>query len=272
MIKTVDVDELFDNYISDYVYSNIGKVKPEEIESKIPELYSEFGKKALKELDGFTPETYYSRFSGKELLECLKNHLESGVAVSDFLCEAITGNKKNEATLLDSLDDENSDEFTLYVMNMLFEMGSTACAKRYIDFIAWDYSEGIIELATEALCTMAESVKEEVLSLYKECGEDKKPYLTEILSHVKNDDRVFDVLTLEFVRHEENVPLYASYLARYGDERAIPFLVKAIEKERISYADFEELRFTIESLGGSYDKKRDFTADKTYKKIKGVKK
>ena len=38
MIKVIDVDKLFDEYISDYVYKNIGKVKPEEIENKIPML------------------------------------------------------------------------------------------------------------------------------------------------------------------------------------------------------------------------------------------
>jgi hypothetical protein len=46
-------------------------------------------------------------------------------------------------------------------------------------------------------------------------------------------------------------------------------LYKEIEREKISYADFEELRFAIEALGGSYDKVRNFKSDKTYKKIKG---
>ena len=270
MLKTIDIDELFDKYISDYVYSNVGKVKPEEIENKIPQLYVEFGDQKLKELDGKTPNTYYSDYSGEELIECLKKHLIEGVSVSDFLCEAITGNAKNETALINALKEENSEEFTLYCMNMLSDMGSTAVASRYLEFITWDYSEGIRELATENLCTMAESIKEKVLELYKEVDETKKACFTEILSCIKGDDRVFDILIAEFVKHTENLPLYSNYLAKYGDERALPFLKLAIENEKISYADFEELRFAIEALGGSYDKKRDFTADKTYKKIKGL--
>ena len=35
MIKIVDLGKAFDKYISGYVYKNIGKVKPEEIENKI---------------------------------------------------------------------------------------------------------------------------------------------------------------------------------------------------------------------------------------------
>ena len=43
MIKVIDTDKLFDDYISDYVYSNIGKIKPEEIENQMPVLYEKFG-------------------------------------------------------------------------------------------------------------------------------------------------------------------------------------------------------------------------------------
>lgn len=272
MLKIIDVDQLFDKYISDYVYSNIGKVKPEEIENKIPELYVEFGDAKLKELGGKTPSEYYASETGEELIKCLKAHLEKDVPVSDFLCEAITGNPLNEDALVGALKEDESEEFMLYVMNMLSDMGSKKCLKRYLEFILWDYSQVIRELATENLVAFAQDVKEDVLAQFKEVSDEKKECLTEILSNVKNDDRVFDILVAEFVRHGENVPVYANYLAKYGDERALPFLMTAIEKEKISYADFEELRFAIEALGGSYDKERDFSHDKTFRKIRGEKK
>ncbi len=272
MIKLIDVDALFDKYISDYVYTNIGKVKPEEIENKIPQLYVEFGDTKLIDLDGKTPNKYYKTFNGEELLSCLRQHLEKGVAVSDFLCEAITGNPENESALVQALNQDISEEYTLYLMNMLSEMGSAKPAKRYLEFVLWDYSNTIRELATENLCALADSVKEEIISQFAEVDDVKKACLTEILSNVKNDERVFEILLNEFLRNLDNVPLYANYLAKYGDERALPFLTTAIENEKISYADFEELRFAIESLGGEYNKKRDFTSDKTYKKIKGLNK
>ncbi len=272
MIKILDLDALFDKYIEGYVYSNIGKVKPEEIENKIPELYVKFGDEKLKELEGKTPNTYYADFSGEELVECLKKHLEQGVAVSDFLCEAITGNKQNEKAIFEALSkEENDEEFILYLMNMLGEMGSNIALNKYLDFIAWDYSEGIRELATELLGEFADEVKEQVIARYDEGGEDTKAYYVDILSKAKKDDKIFDILINEFIKHKENIPLYAGYLAKLGDERALPFLYQAIEEEKIKYADFEELRFAIESLGGVYDKVRDFSSDKTYKKIKGIK-
>lgn len=271
MIKVIDIDELFDKYISDFVYGNIGKIKPEEIENEIPKLYEKFGDETLKELGGKTPNTYYKESSGEELLECLKKHLETSVSVSDFLCEAITSDMKNEGALVSALKEDESEEFTLYLMNMLGDMGSKKAKDRYLEFVLWDFSEGIRELATELLTGMAEEVKEDVLSHYVDADEKKKENLTEILSNCKNDDRVFNILVEQFAKHSENMPLYANYLAKYGDERALPFLLTAIEDEKIKYADFEELRFAIEALGGTYDKQRDFSSDKTFKKIRGVK-
>ena len=267
MVKLIDVDKLFDEYIEDYVYSNIGKVKPEEIENKIPQLYVKFGDEKLKQLDGKTPNTYYKQFSGVQLLECLKAHLEQGVSVSDFLCEAITENKENESAVILELNNENGEEYTVYLMNMVLDGGFKVPTARYLEFITLDYGETIRELATEQLLSVAESVKEEVLTLLNETQSGVRANLVEILSNCKNDDRVFDILVAEFAKHQENIPLYAGYLAKYGDERALPFLTVAIEKEKISYADFEELRFAIEALGGSYDKERDFSRDKSFKKI-----
>ena len=154
-------------------------------------------------------------------------------------------------------------------MNMLSDMQSKKCLNRYLEFITWDYSDSVKELATEYLRDHAESVKESILEQFNDCDDNVKAYLTEILSGCKWDDRVFDILVLQFKTHLDNIPVYASYLAKYGDDRALPFLMQEIEKEKISYADFEELRFAIEALGGKYDKIRDFKSDKSFKLIKG---
>ncbi len=269
MIKIIDIDSIFDKYISDFVYKNIGKIEPDEIENKIPELYEKFGKEKLEELDGKSPEEFYKGYSSEQLVECLKTHIEKGVEVSDFLYETITENKDNEQGLVNALD-ADGEEFLLYVMNMLCDMESEKCVKRFLEMVLWDYSSPIKELATEFLKERADLVKEEIISQFRDVNDDTKEFLTEILSGCKNDDRVFDILIEQFAKNEDKIPIYASYLAKYGDDRALPFLLAEIEKEKISYADFEELRFAIEALGGEYDKVRDFKNDKSYKKIKGL--
>ena len=56
----------------------------------------------------------------------------------------------------------------------------------------------------------------------------------------------------------------ASYLAAYGDERALPHLLRKIEDKSIGFVEFQELKYAIEALGGEYDEPRDFSDDKDY--------
>ena len=165
MVKIIDIYELFDKYISNYVYKNIGKVKPEEIEDNIPKLYEKFGKEKLVELDGLTPETFYQGYSAKDLLNCLKNHIEQGVSVSDFLCEALTEKKDSEKDFLLALDSEQNDEFIAYLMNILLDMDIIP-TRRYFEFIVLNYPENICELATELLCKRADEVKDLILQQF----------------------------------------------------------------------------------------------------------
>lgn len=267
-MKIIDIDKLFDDYISKYVYENIGKVKPEEIEDQMPVLYEQFGDTPLAELQGKTPNTFYKEIPAVELLDLLEEHITSGVGVSDFLCEAITSADGVEQAVCKKLSQDNDEEFTLYLMNFLNDLGSDKATARYLEFIMFDYSEPIRELATELLNNFADKEKEAIIEHYKDASAIKRACLTEVLSHASKDERVFNILINEFIANPDNMPLYAGYLAKYGDDRALPFLYTAIENEKISYMDFEELRFDIEVLGGEYTKKRDFSKDKSYKKIK----
>lgn len=274
MIPTLDLDKLFDKYIEGYVYANVGKVKPEEIEDKIPVLYKEFGDASLKELEGKTPNEFYKAYSAKELLDCLKSHVKSGVPVSDFLCEAIVSAKDAGAEIVKELENgaiEEGEEYAAYLMNMCSASANGFSAELYITLATGDYPESVGELAAEFLCEHAEEAKENALAAFPRSDEKGRERLTEVLSNVKSDDRVFEILLSEFKTHTENLPLYSSYLAKYGDERALPALYEAIKNDKIKYSDFEELRFAIEALGGLYEEPRDFTFDSTYKKICGVK-
>ena len=93
--------------------------------------------------------------------------------------------------------------------------------------------------------------------------------MLEIMSRsvVKNDE-IFKVLLNEFRTDPENIPMHASYLAAYGDERALEYLLDKIDEEGISFVEYQELKFAIEALGGEYTKKRDFSNDPYYELIK----
>ena len=89
-------------------------------------------------------------------------------------------------------------------------------------------------------------------------------YMLEILSRVKErEEAIFDLLLKEF-RAFDNVATRAGYLAAYGDERALPYLLERIEDRTIGFVEFQELKYAIEALGGEYNEPRDFSDDKDY--------
>lgn len=272
MIKIIDLDKVFDKYISGYVYKNVGKIKPEEIENEIPVMYEKFGDEPNPELDGKSPDEYYKDFSATELVGALKEHVKTGVPVSDFLVEAIIAADGGEKAVVSAIKDDPEEEFAAYLLNIYEMLGAKDSLEEILGFVLYDFSDNLKELATEILSGKADLIKESVLAAFDGAEDDKKENLVEILSHCGKDDRVLAVLISEFTKNKEKRAQYAGYLSKYGDERALPCLYEAIEDEKIRYADFTELRFAIESLGGEYKKERSFSGDKDYFKLKGAKK
>ena len=74
---------------------------------------------------------------------------------------------------------------------------------------------------------------------------------------------VFGIL-LDAFNAADDCSLQAGYLAAYGDERALPLLLRRIEDRSIGFVEFQELKYAIEALGGEYNEPRDFSGDKDY--------
>lgn len=260
-MKLYDFDGMFDKKLSDYISKNVGKYKEEEWEDMIPELYARFGDTPVKSL-GVSPNAYYAAMSDGELVNCLRAHIKNGVPVSEFLCRALEARKQCRPQLIALL--QNGEEgLKQYIVNIL---GSAEEALPvYMRLIVGEEDEDFKNQCVDFIKENADAVYELALKNYEEGAE--RPLMLEILSRVsKRDDRVFNVLLNEF-RGGEDVPLHAGYLAAYGDERALPYLLKKIDEDDITYVEYQELKYAIESLGGEYSKPRDFSGDEYYELI-----
>jgi len=260
-MKLYDFDGMFDEKLSEYISKNAGKYKEEEWEDIIPVLYKKFGDTPIKSI-GKTPREYYGEMEDGELIKCLKLHLKNGVPVSEFLCTAIEERKMTDylLPLLDGTQDEVE-----YAMNLLG--ADPAATKKYLKMLAETDDEDMKNRCVDFIKENADDVLDEVKENYKKGVE--REYMLEIMSRTKkNDDGVFDILIKEFRCDPDNVPMHASYLAAYGDERALKYLLDKIDEDGISFVEFQELKFAIEALGGEYKKERDFSSDPYYKLIK----
>lgn len=263
-MKLYDFDGMFDKKLGDYIQKNSGKYKEEEWENIIPVLYKEFGDTYIKAV-GDTPNGFYAKMTDSELVTALSSHIKKGVPVSEYLCKAIE-TRDTSALLMPLLD--GGEEEKMYAVNLL---GSDVRAlDKYMEMlVSSENGEDLKNTLVDNIKENADYVTELAISNYEKGIE--REYMLEILSRTKKkSDRIYDILIKAFRSDNENVPMHASYLSAYGDERALEFLLDRIDDEGISFIEYKELLMAIESLGGTYDKPRDFSADPYYELLKSA--
>lgn len=89
----------------------------------------------------------------------------------------------------------------------------------------------------------------------------------DVLCDYPGDEDVFAFALEQFKTQTDKRALYAGYLAKLDDDRALEALLDVAEGNDVNYIDFIEIRSAIERLG-SEAPIRDFSNDPTYKAVK----
>ena len=256
-MKPIDFDGLFDQKLAKYLKENAGKFTEKQWEDKIPLLYQKFGDTYLKSI-GFTPREYYKRMSDKELVDTLLAHIKEEVPVSDFLCRELESRDCPEEIL--PLLECKDEQLLMLAVNLA---GANPIAfDAYFALLMGEADREIKDAVVDQLKVNADAAKARALAFLNEGIE--KELMLEVLSRVRErDETVYEVLLNAF-REGEDLPMHASYLAAYGDSRALPVLLERIAGEDINFLEFRELKYAIEALGGEYTEERDFSDDPYY--------
>lgn len=261
MKEPIDLDGLFDEKLAEFMTKNAGKYTEKQWESLIPKIYRKFGDTFIPRL-GATPKAYYAAMSDSELVETLLAHIDGGVPVPDYLCRELE--LRRPEGLFDLIGSENVQLATLAVN---LSAGDSRAVPAYFTVLEGAGDEELKDAVCDQLKNSADHAKDRALDCYDRGVECER--MLEILSRcVVRDDRIFEILLKEFKESAEEIPMHASYLAAYGDERALPVLLEYIDREDINYLEYQELKYAIEALGGEYTKPRDFTEDAYYQEIK----
>lgn len=260
-MKLYDFDGMFDEKLGAYIQKHAREHTESEWEDIIPRMYAKFGDTPIKAI-GATPRKFYAAMSDADLIKCLKAHLKHGVPVSEFLCAALES--RNAAEQLLPLLDGTRDEVE-YGMTLI---GADPVAiDKYFDMLVSSSDRDMKDRCADFIKENADLVLKKAVANYNR-GTDKE-YMLEIMSRaIQRSDEVFSILVNEFLSDPDEVPMHASYLAAYGDVKALPYLLDKIDEEDISFIEYQELKFAIEALGGEYTKERDFSDDPYFKLIK----
>lgn len=263
-MKIVDLDALFEEYVRDYVKKNKG-LTPDALEDKVPELYAGFGSMPLAEFDGKSAEEYYASLSGSELCALLAAHVDEEVPVSDFLIDALREGDTEDGLYVFT-EKGTDEELASYAINILRDKACNRPLLRYLDHVTSpDTDDGMRELMGEIIIENAAEIADDLIARADvNAGQD---IVLEALSNCPKSEEIFDILARKF-KATSKLSAFAHLFVRYGDERAIG-LMKERLAGNVRYADYTELRYAIEALGGEYEDDRDFSSDSTYRKIKG---
>lgn len=263
-MKLIDFDGLFDEKLTQYMEENKNKHTEKQWEDVIPKLYKKFGDTYVAKIK-CTPKEYYARMSEQELVETLSEHLKTDVPVPEFLCSEIES--RGEAQTLLPLLKSDDTQTVSYAINLIGD--NTQAFDAYFEILLENrLDEDVRNDIADIFKIHADTVKDRVYEAYTE-GKATE-YMLEILSRVKEkEERIYQALLAAFLGGE-NLPMKASYLAAYGDERVLPHLLNRIEDTTIGFVEFQELKYAIEALGGEYNEPRDFTEDKDYLAIEAA--
>lgn len=275
-MKCINFDRAFERYMAEWIKENSEKYKDDMdvIEDMMPDVYLEFLKKPADFLDGVAPQDYFEQFDNADMLvNWLCDYIAQGVPVPDLLLERVTalGNPAEKSLLALVARDDLPEETQMTAISLLREMESKAPMQRYIDYIAsLEEPSDKGDLCAEALMSMGESVVEPILAALSGAGQTGRDIFADVLSNYPGDERIYELMIERFVTRDERRALFASYLAKLGDERAIPMLKEAAQSPDINYLDYVEVVNAIEALGGERPPEREFSGDPYYESLRQV--
>ena len=275
-MECINFDREFERYLTAWVKKNSAKYKNnmDVIEGMMPDVYMEFLSKPASWLGGIAPQAYFERFSDAgELVDLMCEYIRKSVPVPDLLLERIAelGEAAQEKllTLVGAQGIEAEAELT--AISLLREMESTRPMQAYIDYIAGlKKTDDKGEMCADSLLSMGEMVVEPILAALDGATDAGRDIFADILSNYPGDERIFNLLMERFTNAEDSRALFASYLAKLGDERALPALERAAQAKDVGYLDYVEIVNAIEALGGERPSEREFSGDPYYESLKHV--
>ena len=152
-------------------------------------------------------------------------------------------------------------------IGLLRDMESTLPKMLYISWqLNREDHDELADNALDSLRDMGAAVVQPILQELPHANRAGQEAFLDILVNYPGPKQVFDLAVRLFEENPNRRALFASYLGKLGDDRALPVLMAAANDDKCRYMDFIELRSAIESLGGEAPK-REFFEDEEYEAL-----
>ena len=275
-MKCINFDDKFADFASQWMKDHGKEYRNyDAMEADIPRVYMMFLNTPAKWLDGVTPGAYFTQFEdAKDLVDWMVEYTKREIPVPDLLLEQIQAvGKPCEKRLLALLKDEDpsvGEEARMMAVGLLRDMESTLPKMLYISWqLDREEVDDLADNALDSLRDMGKAVVQPMLQELPKANRAGQEAFLDVLVNYPGNQQVFDLAIRLFRENPTRRALFASYLAKLGDDRALPVLMEAAMDEKCKYMDFIELRNAIEMLGGEAPKK-EFYEDDEYAALRAM--
>lgn len=272
-MKCIDFDRRFAAYLENWTTENQSRfANMNELEAQVPEVYEQWLNAPADWLDGAAPNQYFKGYTDpKTLVKWMLDYYRSHVNVPDPLFEQIVDMGEGcVQPLIDlAMDYDRPDEARVAAINLLVEIGSANTLQAGVDLLcAKKQKKDIMEAAADMLIGLGDAVVEPLLQKADGLSGDALASCLDILCNFSGDERIYELLLKAFRQDGERRALYASFLGKLGDERAVDALKSALTLSELSYLDYIEIVHAVEALGGEVESQREFAGDEYYESLK----
>ena len=275
-MKCINFDDKFADFTSQWMKEHAREYRNyDAMEADMPRVYMMFLNTPAKWLVGVTPGAYFTQFEdAKDLVDWMVEYTAREIPVPDLLLEQIQAvGKPCEKRLLALLKDDSpaiSEEARMTAIGLLRDMESTLPKMLYI---SWQLNrqdvDDLADNALDSLRDMGKAVVQPILQELPHANRAGQEAFLDVLVNYPGSEQVFQLAVRLFKENPSRRALFASYLGKLGDDRALPVLMEAAMDDKCRYMDFIELRNAIEMLGGDAPK-REFDEDEEYDALRAM--
>ena len=271
-MPVINFDEHFAEFMSGWMKEHENDYENyDEMEADLPHIYMSFLNTRASWLGSVTPGSYFTQFEDpKVLVDWMNQYCEERVPLPEPLLEQIVFvGKPCEKRLLSLLQDETADQVApMTAGELLREMESILPKMLYINWqLNRDEKDELKDNAVESLCIMGPAVVQPIQQVIHQANDAGQEALLEVLTHYPVNEQTLQLALHLFQERTEKRAIFAGYLSKIGDDRALPDLIKASAEPNLPYLTYIEIRNAIESLGGTCPD-REYDDDPEYEALR----
>ena len=272
-MKIHDFDEKFYEYVRTWMAMHPGMTE-KQIEESYNEIMLNWLNAPAKWLDGERPGEYFLRYSEpRDLMKLLEEYDKRDIGLPEPLYSRIVsvGESCVPALMRVVRNSDHPESLRATALAILRDIDSAAARPLYIDLAcSGSEQDEIGEMAADILSEGDGSDIEELLARYDDSPEYGQMRILGICANFPGDDRILNYLLDKLRNRPEQRALYASFLGKLGDPRAIEPLKSFLTLTDIGYLDYIELRNAVEELGGDAGEERTFYGDPDYEAMRNM--